>query len=93
MPSTSAIVLKKEKISIVRGKGLPNTERIDLIVMPEGQTKACRFQVRKDKYSLLENINVKDFILIHFIMEFNEVLRSGENRRFDNNILIGLEKC
>ncbi|WP_440881430.1 hypothetical protein [Tenacibaculum sp. C7A-26P2] len=93
MTSTEGTVLLIEKVKVSRKKkGLPDTERMDLILLPENREKPCRFQVRREFYSLLEGIEPKDKVEVYYIMELNEIERNGEKKRFDNNILENIKK-
>ncbi len=93
MTSVTGTILIIERVKVSRkSKGLPDTERIDLILLPEKRNKPCRFQVRKDKQSLLNGFELKDKVEVLFSMELKEVERSGTTHRFDNNILESIEK-
>ncbi|MDB0602137.1 hypothetical protein PL373_13460 [Tenacibaculum maritimum] len=93
MTSTEGTVLLIEKVKVSRKKkGLPDTERMDLILLPENREKPCRFQVRRECYSLLEGIEPKDKVEVYYVMELNEIERNGEKKRFDNNILENIKK-
>ncbi|CAL2084877.1 hypothetical protein [Tenacibaculum sp. 190524A02b] len=86
-------VLLIDKIPISRkNKGLPDTQRIDLILLPDNRHKPCRFQVRLDKYNVLTGIMEKDRVEVTYMMEMNEIDRNGTKIRFDNNILEGIRR-
>ena len=93
MASTEGTVITIQKVNVSRrNKGLPDTERIDLIILPKNRDKPCRYQVRKDMFRDICHITEKDKVEVFFFSELNEIERDGQVLRFDNNILEAIRK-